>query len=118
MFGKSVNWDSRTNTVSINNSDDISEDERYIPEGGCITNEETALRIGKAILEEHFPDMFKNNELRFVAQEKDGIWTVNNVIEDRVKELPDGTIIITLGGEVYVKFRKSTGEVIKIGVND
>ena len=85
--------------------------------GDVITKKETALKIGRALLEEHFPDTFFDKEEPIDAEEKDGIWKVYNVVErGGIRE--DGTIWDVVGGELYVEFLKSNGEVLKIGVND
>ena len=81
-------------------------------------SKETAIKIGRALLEEHFPDTFlNNNELQVDAEEKDGIWKVFNVVE-RVVTMDDGQMMYIDGGELYVEFRKSNGEVLNIGIND
>ena len=84
--------------------------------GDVITQKETALKIGKALLEEHFTNM-PWNETPIDAEEKDGIWKVHNVVE-QVRTTDDGKVWVSGGGELYVEFRKSNGEVLKIGVND
>jgi sensor histidine kinase regulating citrate/malate metabolism len=78
---------------------------------------ETALKIGRALLEEHFPDTFLDTEISLEAEEKNGIWKVHNVVE-REGKAKDGKITFVKGGEVYVEFRKSNGEVIKFGLDD
>ena len=86
-------------------------------EGDAIMQKETALQIGRALLEEHFPDTFLNNDIPIEAEEKDGIWRVNNIVE-REGVTEDGQIMIVKGGVLYVEFRKDNGKVIKIGIDD
>ena len=83
----------------------------------AVMNKETALKIGRALLEECFPDSFANKKVELNAVEQDGIWKVYNVVE-RERKLWNGQTANSYGGGIYVKFRESTGEVIRIGVND
>lgn len=81
-----------------------------------VMSKETAIKIGKAILEEHYPDVFENKEIILDAIEINGNWKVYNVIE-REQKTKDGKEIIIMGGEVYVEFRKD-GKIIKVGLDD
>jgi len=85
--------------------------------GDFITEKETAIKIGKALLEERFPDSFLNRELPLDAYEKDGIWRVHNVVE-RSGVTEDGLPWVSLGGELYVDFRKSDGKILGIGFTE
>lgn len=82
-------------------------------EADAITKKETALAIGKALLEEHFSWKLKedwNESLE--ATEKDGIWVVYNVFgEPQIME--DGSYLIIKDGGVRVYFRKSDGKVLR-----
>ncbi|MDR2712405.1 MAG: hypothetical protein LBB91_04750 [Clostridiales bacterium] len=82
-----------------------------------IQQKETALKIGIALLEEYCPDAFSDPDITFNAEEKDGIWRVNNVFE-REGITEDGQMWTIVGGEIYVEFRKDNGEIIRIGVDD
>jgi len=79
--------------------------------------EETALKIGRALLEEHFPDTFLDKDTPIEAKELNGIWKVSNVVE-RESLTEDGKIMFVMGGVLYVKFRNDDGKIIKIGVDD
>ena len=82
-----------------------------------IQRKETALKIGVALLEENYPYAFRNPDVVFDAEEKDGIWRVNNIFESSgVNE--DGTQWTIEGGVVYVEFRKDNGAVIRMGIDD
>ena len=81
-----------------------------------ITKPETAIEIGKAILNEHFPQQHKYENTNFEAKEDDGVWIINNIISPPVAN--ENGISVTVGGGYYVHIRKSNGEVLKIGVND
>lgn len=100
-------------TFISNNNSYVNSTER----GDIIKQKETALIIGRALLEEHFPDTFLNKEETLDAEENDGIWKVYNVVK-REGDTEDGKTWFISGGEVYVEFRRDTGEVTKIGVND
>jgi len=78
---------------------------------------EEALKIGKALLEEHFPNMNWDEE-PIDAEEINGIWKVYNVVNREPIPLESGKSLYLLGGELYVMFRKDTGEVVRFGVND
>ena len=82
----------------------------------AIEKKETALKIGRALLEEHFPDAFLNNEILVDAVENDENWMVHNIKKPKILE--DGNIRITSGGYIYVEFRKSDGKILKIGLDD
>ena len=85
-----------------------------IPNGNMQKKAETAIAIGRAILEEYF---HINQETVLEAVEKDGIWTVSNVIERQgVRE--DGTRWVIMGGGVSVSFRRSNGEILAIELAD
>ena len=82
-----------------------------------IKQKKTALKIGIALLEEYCPDAFLDPDIQFDAEEKNGIWRVNNVFErEGISE--DGQMWTIDGGEIYVEFRKDNGEIIRIGVDD
>ena len=86
-------------------------------EGDAIAQKETAIKIGRALLEEYFPDYFLGKEVPIVAEERNGIWRAfNDIPRSGVNE--EGTNWVLVGGGVYVEFRKSTGEVIRFGLND
>ena len=82
----------------------------------AIMLEETAIKIGRAILEEHFPyQSFENETLE--ANINKGIWRINTTPEESgVKE--DGNYWLVLGGMYYVEIRQANGEILKIGVDD
>lgn len=81
-----------------------------------ITNKETAIKIGKALLEEHFPDYFAYNGVILGAEETQDTWRVYNVVE-RSGNTNDGLPFVVLGGEVCAEFRKD-GKIIKISLAD
>ena len=82
-----------------------------------IVCKETALKVGRALLEEHFPEAFSENDVILDAEEKDGVWRVYNVLQ-RQSIIDNGNIQILVGGEFYVEFYKSNGKVVNIGIND
>jgi len=84
------------------------------PKEDVVTQKETALKIGKALLKEHFPDYFSGSEVVIEVVEKNGTWIVYNVI-DREGITVDGQTWTLDGGEIYVEFSKKNGEVIRIG---
>ena len=75
----------------------------------AITSKETAIKIGRALLEEFFSDI--GSETILEAEEKKGVWRVYSV-------LPKEFQGIGFGGELYVMFRRNNGQVLKVGVND
>ena len=78
---------------------------RNLP-GDVIDNEEPALEIGRALLEEHFGYDPSSPNYILSAHEENGIWTVySSPIQHED--------YITLDGGAYVKFRKSNGRVIE-----
>ena len=85
--------------------------------GDVITKEETALKIGRALLEEYFPDYFINEDIPIEAEEENGIWRVNNYVE-HFGTREDGTFWVSGGGGLFVKFRKDNGRVLMIGIDD
>jgi len=101
-----------------NNATNNNEPEENVGMEDVITQKETALKIGRAILDEYSQIYWKRPfEDDLDAIEKDGIWTVYNVVE-RQGLTEDGKPWILFGGGVYVEISKSNGEIIKIGVND
>jgi len=91
----------------------INEDGRMVD---AVANEEIALKIGKALLEEYFSDV-PWDETPIAAEEKNGIWTVHNVV-NQPETTDDGQPFVVKGGGLYVQFRKDNGKILKIGVND
>lgn len=109
-LGYKVDWIENGNKIKLS----ALKTER---DGECIMTKETALKIGRTLLEAQFPDVFLDTEVTIDAEEKDGVWRVHNVIEkEHVTE--DGKIMITNGGEIYVEFLKCNGEILEIGVDD
>jgi len=84
--------------------------------GDAVANKETALKIGRALLEEHFDDMHWD-DVSIDAEERNGIWKVYNVVQ-RKGTTADGNVWAQKGGGLYVEFRKDNGKVVKIGIND
>lgn len=82
-----------------------------------ITQKDTAIKIGTAILEEHFPDAFRYPDTVITAEENDGVWRVYNDIQ-RTGTDKDGNQYVVMGGEIYVELRKSDGKILNIGLND
>jgi len=80
----------------------------------AVPNKETAIKIGRVILEEHY-GIDKDTELD--AVEENGVWRVYNVIE-RSGVNEDGTTWVVKGGGVYVNLRKKDGKVLLIKIND
>ena len=79
----------------------------------AVTLKNSAIKIGRAVLEEHFPEYFLDNNIELDAIEEDGIWTVYNVLETE-GVTDDGKIWIAKDGGYYVQMRKSNGEIISI----
>ena len=74
--------------------------------GDVIKNEETALKIGSALLDEYLGYSRSESGYDLAALEENGVWTVySSPIQHKD--------YITLDGGVYVKFRKSDGKVIE-----
>lgn len=109
-IGYKVDWIEEERKIQLSNGEESEK-------GDIISQKETALKIGRALLEERFPDTFLNAELVIDAEEHDGVWRVHYVIE-REGKTEDGEITFVKGGEIFVEFRKSNGEILKIGVND
>lgn len=84
-------------------------------DANMITQKETAISIGSAIIKAHFPEEFPKIK-NFDAIEKDGIWKVFS--DDNVQTDENGTERIFYGGSLFVEFRKSNGEILKIGIDD
>ena len=83
-----------------------------------IMQKETALKIGRAVLEEYSETYWKRPfEECLDAIEKDDIWIVYNVLE-RQDTATDGKKNVLLGGGIYVEIRKNNGEILKIAVED
>ena len=83
----------------------------------AVMQKETAIKIGKAILEEHFPEAFLNRDEQLEAKDMDNRWRVYNVFEqDGITE--DGEKWFRVGGFFCVEIRKSTGEIISIFLGD
>ena len=82
-----------------------------------IPDKETAIKIGRALLEEHFPTAFSYGDVVIDAEEIGGIWKVYNV-EQRHGIAEDGTMWFRVGGEISVKLRKSDGKVIEMNVSE
>lgn len=99
----------------------MQEETAFEEEDGLVENaiieEETALKIGRALLEEEFPVTFSQKDVPLEAIERDGVWRVQTIV-NREPVTENGITKITYGGGLYVDFRKSNGEVLKIGVND
>jgi len=88
--------------------------------GIVITEKETALKIGRAILEECMPENSLYTNGRFVfnfeAEEKNGIWRVYSFYEpsEETKEAGMTWMPEDCDGLMYVEFRKDNGKVIKV----
>jgi len=82
--------------------------------GAVIEQKETALVIGRALLYEYFPNSFPGQNRVLNAEERNGIWRVYEVI-DRVRVIDDDLTMVVSGGLIYVEFRKSNGQVLRIG---
>lgn len=109
-FGYEVDWIENENKIEISTLKKESN-------GEYVMTKDTAIKIGKILLEEQYPDIFTNNEVLIDAEEENGIWRVHNVVNNEyITE--DGEFIVTQGGEIYVKLLKSNGEILEIGVND
>jgi len=80
-----------------------------------IIQKETALKVGKALLEEHFSDEFLTEEETLVAEEKNGKWRVYTVFDGN-GITDDGLFYDDVGGELYVEFHANNCKVIKIGI--
>jgi len=95
---------------------------KYYTEDGkavsdIILDKDMAIKMGRIVLEEYYPSLFKNKEVELDAEEDNGIWKVYNVIQGNTKT-KNGDTAITKDIGIYVQLRKRTGEIIKIGVND
>jgi len=76
--------------------------------GDAITNKEMAMQIGRELLAEYFEDTcFLDPELPMGAEEKNGVWKVYNLKEDK-----------SFGGVAYVEFYKKDGTVLKFQLDD
>jgi len=75
--------------------------------------------VNRALLEEYAQVSSWSNPFEddLDAVEKNGIWRVYNVVE-RTGTTEDGNPWVLCGGGVYVEFRKSSGEVLRFGVDD
>jgi len=82
-------------------------------EGGVITQRETALTIGRALLEEHFG---LQDGIPLVVEEKSRTWIIRTMLEDGITE--DGRPFITIGSIVYVEICKDSGRTLKMGIAD
>jgi len=131
------------NSITQNIADEINGE--IIPDANnnlkdAILNKEEALKIGRTLLEEHFPDFFLREDSDFDdedmitdkkyfpelylgketpldAIEKDGIWIIYNIIGNRVREMENGNYITLKGGEYSIELRKIDGEILKISVD-
>jgi len=82
----------------------------------AIAKPETAIKIGKAILNEHFPQKHKYEKIDFEAMENNGVWIVKNSVASPTAT--ENGMSIMVGGVYYVHIRQKDGKVLKIGVND
>ena len=85
--------------------------------GDVITQKETAIKIGRALLEERFPDSYLNGDEPLGAKLDNGIWEVYDVVE-REGVTEDGQRWVMMGGVLYVKFRQDNGKVLEFGIYD
>lgn len=108
-FGYKVYWIEEESKIALSNVKSSEKEE-------LITEKETAIKIGSALLAEHFPEYFPKIEMNITAEERDDIWKVYNVNPEIITD--DGRIQMTKGGVIYVELRKSNGEIIKIGIDD
>jgi len=88
--------------------------------GNAITQEETALKIGVALLENRYSDSFIFFEggppnLEFEVVEKNRIWRVSTVYQDFWITQDGRKVTLEDAGGYFVEFRKDNGKVIKIG---
>lgn len=87
-----------------------SEFEKFKESGKiCISDRETALKIGKAILKENYPEYF-NGYIKIDVGESNGYWKVFSVENLKGPMLGSGGISVT--------FKKTTGEIVKLGIDD
>ena len=85
----------------------------------CISDRETALAVGTAILKGKFPGYFERNpNVQIDVGESNGLWEVFTVYEiPEPTILPNGSIEVIDGGAgPHVIFRKSTGEIITLAL--
>ena len=82
----------------------------------AIMNEETALKVGRAILEEHFPNIMLTDDKPLEARERNGVWHVETTYAKRgVNE--EGNPWSARGSFWYVEFSKKNGEIFYIGID-
>ena len=82
----------------------------------AIMQEETALKVGRALLEERFPQIFLGQPvgraLSVDAVDNNSTWRVYIVH----RSLEDGTVVLSgFGWLFYVEFRKRDGKVLRVG---
>ena len=79
-------------------------------------SEEIAIRIGRLILIDRFPESGFNEETQFCADDNKNSWVIYNVTEDLYTE--EGLYIFSMGGGYSVEIKKSNCEILKIEVWD
>ena len=83
-------------------------------EDGAIMQEETALKVGRALLEERFPEIFLSDRVTVHAVENNTTWRAYIELEPTILE--DGTRVSRgFGWLFYVEFRKRDGKVLRVG---
>ena len=116
LLGVNCSWNEEKRQVEISRRLSFHTYEPQELEEDFEINKETALKIGKAVLEQCFEEQ-PWDETPINAVDKGDIWKVHNVVE-RYRILDDGTEEYIHGGEIYVEILKSNGEIMSIGVND
>jgi hypothetical protein len=96
MLDMSVEWDRKTNSVSINNTKKRTSDNLYVP------NAETAVKIAEAVLIPIYgEEIYK--ERPFTAEKSGDTWIVKG-------SLPEGYA----GGVAEVEISMSDGKILKV----
>lgn len=83
-----------------------------------IFNEETAIEIGKAVLNEKFPRGNRDyNDYKFEVLDEKGYWHVNIDEEGNYKE-NEGFYSFRNGGGFWIKIRKKDGKIMNFRIDD
>ena len=94
----------------------VNENFRF-EELNIIFDRDMALKTGEILLEKYFSDVFLNSEMDLNITEISDGWKVYVTVKKDIKTT-SGELFVANGGEVYVEFRKSNGEILEMGVNN
>ena len=78
--------------------------ELFVPEGGCVPDSATAVRIAEAVWLANYGDAIYNEKPYRAELVGDSVWLVGGSLREAA-----------LGGVAYIEIRKSNGEILGVG---